>query len=276
MPEVVSVIFKEAGPSYYFDPADTYLEVGDWVIVETARGLVMGKVVAPPMNIPDEKIEKPLKSVKRKAGEEEFQKYEEFKAQEGKVLAECGELVAKHDLPMKLVAAEYNFDGSHLTIFFSSEGKVDFRALLKEMGATFKTRVELRQIGARDVAKLLGGIGRCGRTLCCTTFLTKFVPISVRMARDQSLPLNPATISGACGKLLCCLKYEHQQYSEMKTQHPTVGSRVITPRGEGQVRSINHLKETAMVRLESETTVEVEISQIAPSKGERGQRNVRK
>ena len=276
MPEVVSVIFKEAGPSYYFDPADIYLEVGDWVIVETARGLVMGKVVTPPMNIPDEKIEEPLKSVKRKAGEEEFQKYEEFKAQEGEVLAECGELVAKHDLPMKLVAAEYNFDGSHLTIFFSAEGKIDFRALLKEMGATFKTRVEMRQIGARDVAKLLGGIGRCGRTLCCATFLTKFVPISVRMARDQSLPLNPATISGACGKLLCCLKYEHQQYSEMKTHHPAVGSRVVTPQGEGQVRSVNHLKETVMVRLESENTVGVEISQITLLKGERGQRNVRK
>ena len=264
MPEVVSVIFKTAGLSYYFDPAGIHLEIGDWAIVDTARGLMMGKVITPLTYIPDEEVEESLKSVKRKADEEDFRKYEEFKAQEGEVLAQCAKLVAKHGFPMKLIAAEYNFDGSHLTIFFTAEGKVDFRALLKEIGATFKTRVELRQIGARDVAKLLGGIGRCGRVLCCASFLNKFVPISVRMARDQSLPLNPATISGPCGKLLCCLKYEHDQYLEMKAERPSVGSMVNTSQGEGRIIYINHFKETVIVQLESETTVEMKISEISP------------
>ncbi len=259
MPEVVSVIFKEAGPSYYFDPADIECEVGDWIIVETSRGLSMGKVISSPRPVPDRDIEGPLKSVKRKAEPEDFTRQEEFKSQEDEVLSTCAKLVNKHGLPMKLANAEYNFDGTHLIIFFTAEGKVDFRALLKEMGATFKTRVELRQVGARDAARIIGGIGRCGRTLCCATFLEKFVPISVRMARDQSLPLNPASISGPCGKLLCCLKYEHDQYIEMKSEHPTPGSRINTPQGEGRVMYINHFKETVIVQLERDTMIEVKI-----------------
>ncbi|MCL0079154.1 hypothetical protein M1O56_05800, partial [Dehalococcoidia bacterium] len=157
-------------------------------------------------------------SVVRRADAGEISKAAEFKASEKETLIKCAELVAKHDLPMKVVAAEYNFDGSRLTVYFTAESKVDFRALLKEMGSVFKTRVELRQIGARDVAKLLGGIGRCGRVLCCTTSLCRFDPISMRMARDQGLPLNPAMISGVCGKLLCCLKYEHEQYLATKSR----------------------------------------------------------
>ncbi len=270
MPEVVSIIFKEAGPSYYFDPADVECEVGDWVIVETSRGPSMGKVVAPPMPVPDRDIDGFLKSVQRKAGEDDITKSEEFKAQEAEALVKCAELVTKHELPMKLVAAEYNFDGSHLTILFSAEGKVDFRALLKEIGTTFKTRVELRQIGARDVAKLLGGIGKCGRVLCCTSFLNKFTPISVKMARDQSLPLNPASISGECGKLLCCLKYEHDQYAEMKANHPSIGNRVKTPQGEGKIRGVNHFRETVAVQLESESTMEFRISEVSPLGKEKG------
>ncbi|MFO8101270.1 MAG: stage 0 sporulation family protein [Dehalococcoidia bacterium] len=264
MPEVVSIVFRDAGPSYYFAPGDVECEVGDWVVVETSHGLAMGKVIASFLSVADKDIEGSLKAVKRKAGESDLSRREELKAQEAEVLTRCAELVSKHDLPMKLVNAEYNFDGSHLTVFFTSEGKVDFRALLKEMGTTFKTRVELRQVGARDAAKLIGGIGRCGRVLCCASFLDKFVPISVRMARDQSLPLNPASISGPCGKLLCCLKYEHDQYLEMKNRYPALGSRVNIPQGEGKIIYINHFKGTVMVQLESETTVELKIEDVSP------------
>lgn len=264
MPEVISVTFREAGMIYYFDPADVECETGDWVVVDTARGSAIAKVMAPRMEVGEKEVERSLKSVRRKATGEELEKYRELKEQERDVLARCSELVSRHELPMKLVAAEYDFDGSHLTIYFTAEGKVDFRALLKEMGSTFKTRVELRQIGARDAAKLLGGIGKCGRVLCCTSFLNKFVPISVRMARDQSLPLNPTTISGDCGKLLCCLKYEHDQYLAMRHEHPAPGTRVSTPQGEGSVVEVNHLKETALVHLESDAFVEMSVPELTP------------
>ncbi|MFO8011106.1 MAG: stage 0 sporulation family protein [Dehalococcoidia bacterium] len=262
MPEIVSVVFKEAGQIYYFDPAGIELGVGDRVIVQTSRGMSMGRVVRGPETVPENSIEEPLKSIVRRAEEEDLQRYEELRASEEKTLNECAEMVASHGLPMKLISAEYNFDGSHLIVYFSAEGKVDFRALLKEMGAKFKTRVELRQIGARDVAKILGGVGRCGRQLCCVSFLNKFVPISVRMARDQSLPLNPATISGTCGKLLCCLKYEHNQYIEMKDRYPSAGTRVSLPQGKGKVINSNHLKETVTVLLDSRAIVDVDVSQL--------------
>jgi len=271
MPEVITVSFRGAGSCYYFDPANIECEVGDWVIVDTSRGMAMGKVVTSISMVSDKQVEGELKQVKRKAGEEDLNKYEELKGQEADVLVKSNELVSKHGLPMKLVAAQYNFDGSHLTIFFCSEGKVDFRALLKEIGATFKTRVELRQIGARDAAKLLGGIGKCGRILCCTTFLNKFVPISVRMARDQSLPLNPSTISGDCGKLLCCLKYEHDQYIEMKTGYPAVGSRVRIAQGEGRVLEVSSLKDRIVVQLENDTVLQVSLSDIPASAGKKGE-----
>jgi len=217
MPEVVGVRFKQAGPIYYFEPGGVDFDVGDWVVVDTVRGQSMGKAIMALRQVSPGEIQGPLKSVVRRADAGEISKAAELKASEKETLIKCAELVAKHNLPMKVIAAEYNFDGSRLTVYFSAENKVDFRALLKEMGSLFKTRVELRQIGARDVAKLLGGIGRCGRTLCCTTCLCRFDPISVRMARDQGLSLNPAMISGVCGKLLCCLKYEHEQYLAMKS-----------------------------------------------------------
>jgi cell fate regulator YaaT (PSP1 superfamily) len=219
MPEVVGVRFKQAGPIYYFEPGEVEFDVGDWVVVDTARGQSMGKVIMARRQVFPSEIPGALKSVVRKAESVEISKMAELKASEKEALIVSGQLVAKHNLPMKVIAAEYNFDGSRLTVYFSAENKVDFRALLKEMGSVFKTRVELRQIGARDVAKLLGGIGRCGRALCCTTYLCKFDPISVKMARDQGLSLNPAMISGVCGKLLCCLKYEHEQYLAMKSKN---------------------------------------------------------
>ncbi len=273
MPDVVTVRFKPAGPSYYFDPGDVEFEIGDWVIVDTAHGQSMGQVIAPRKEISEKEVQEPFKPVVRKAKSEEIEKFEELKKEDKEVLKKCGELVANHDLPMKLIASEYNFDGSHLTIYFSAENKVDFRALLKEMGSTFKTRVELRQIGARDVAKLLGGIGRCGRQICCSTSLSRFAPISVRMARDQSLPLNPQMISGICGKLLCCLKYEHEQYLDIKANLPNKGKNVLTPQGPAKILNINYLKGTAIVHLESEATVEIELSQLKPLKGEKNKGN---
>ncbi len=266
MPDVTTIRFKPAGPSYYFDPAGVEFDVGDWVIVDTAHGQSMGQVITDTKEVPANQVQEPLKSIVRKANPEEIEKAEELKRQEGEVLNNSAELVAKHDLPMKLIATEYNFDGSHLTIFFSAENKVDFRALLKEMGATFKTRVELRQIGARDVAKLLGGIGRCGRPICCASSLSKFAPISVRMARDQSLPLNPQMISGICGKLLCCLKYEHEQYVEIKATLPIKGKNVLTPHGPAKVLSINYLKRTVTVQPENESVTEFEFSQLTSLK----------
>ncbi|MBT9165512.1 MAG: hypothetical protein DDT25_00166 [Chloroflexi bacterium] len=216
MPEVVGVRFQQAGTVYHFAPAGVDFEVGDWVVVDTARGESLGKIVTAPREVPHSEVQEPLKSVVRRVETGEISKAVELKASEKETVIKCAELVARHDLPMKVIAAEYNFDGNRLTVYFSAESKVDFRALLREMGSLFKARVELRQVGARDVAKLLGGIGRCGRLLCCCTCLCKFDPISVKMARDQGLSLNPAMISGVCGKLLCCLKYEHEQYLEIR------------------------------------------------------------
>lgn len=269
MPEVVGIRFKQAGPIYYFHPGGVDFEIGDWVVVNTARGLSMGKVIMAPKQVQESEIQEPLKSVVRKAESEEIAKAEEFKATEEETLIKCAELVSKHDLPMKLVAAEYNFDGSHLTIYFSAERKVDFRAMLKELGSVFKTRVELRQIGARDVAKLLGGIGRCGRPLCCVNHLCKFDSVSVRLARDQDMSLNPSKISGVCGKLLCCLRYEHEQYLALKESQPVIGEIVATPHGSAKVVKTNPLRETVTVQLESEATMELQISKLKPEKREK-------
>jgi cell fate regulator YaaT (PSP1 superfamily) len=266
MPDVVSIRFKPAGPVYYFDQAGIDLKVGDWAIVDTARGQSMGKVIGVRKQVPDSEITEPLKSVIRKAQPDDVSKAKEFKPKEKEALTKCAELVANHNLQMKPIVAEYNFDGSHLTIYFCAEEKVDFRALLKELGSVFKTRVELRQVGARDEAKLLGGIGRCGQPLCCTTHLCQFDPISVRMARDQDLSLNPATISGLCGKLLCCLKYEHEQYLAMRANLPAKGKPVITPLGPAKVLKINPIKETVTVQLENEVIMDFPVEQLKPGK----------
>ncbi|MDD5093997.1 MAG: stage 0 sporulation family protein [Dehalococcoidia bacterium] len=269
MPDVVSVRFKSAGPIYYFDPAGLDLKVGDWVIVDTARGQSMGRIIVASTPIPDGELQEPLKAVVRKAEPEELGRVKELKVKEEEALKKCAELITKHELPMKAVTAEYNFDSSHLTIYFRAEEKVDFRALLKELGSVFKTRVELRQVGARDVAKLLGGSGRCGQPLCCTRHLSKFDPITVRMARDQDLPLNPAMISGLCGKLLCCLKYEHEQYLAMKASLPGKGKMVMSPHGLGKVVKVNPIKQTVMVQLESAVTLEFSAQQVKlQAKGE--------
>lgn len=262
MLEVVGIRFKRIGPVYYFDPAGLELDIDDQVIVEGAHGPALGWVVIAPKQVLAAELSEPLKPVLRKAAPEDIKQAEEFRDKEKEALAKCAEAVAKHELPMKLLAAEYNLDGSHLTFYFSAERRVDFRALLRDLGTAFKCRVELRQVGARDATKAIGGLGKCGRPLCCTTYLSKFEPISVRMARDQSLPLNPERLSGVCGRLLCCLSYEHEQYLTMKQKLPAVGQTVSTRHGTAKVVSTNPIKETVTVELESEATLELPLYQI--------------
>lgn len=187
---------------------------------------------------------------------------ESFKNKEDDALRKCGEKVSQHGLPMKLVSAEYNFDGSRLTFYFTADGRVDFRELVKDLGSTFRTRIELRQIGVRDEAKILGGLGRCGRALCCSSFLGEFSPVSIRMAKDQELPLNPMKISGICGRLLCCLSYENDTYSAAKQRLPRNGEEVLTSHGTGKVVGVNVVKDTVLIELESRSTVEIPADQI--------------
>jgi len=262
MPEVVGVRFKRAGRIYYFDPAGLDLKVDDWVIVETVRGTEAGRVVIGPKQVLESEITEPLKPVLRKAEPRDLQQMAYFKSREREALSRCAQKVAEHGLPMKLVAAEYNYDGSRITFYFTAEGRVDFRELVRDLASTFRTRIELRQIGVRDEVKLFGGFGRCGRPLCCATFLCEFTPVSIKMAKEQDLPLNPTKISGICGRLLCCLASEHQFYCEAKQRLPKVGEEVGTPYGKGKVVGTNVLKETVFVQLESLTTIEIDSKKV--------------
>ncbi|MBI2953170.1 MAG: stage 0 sporulation family protein [Chloroflexi bacterium] len=262
MPEIVGVRFKRAGKIYYFSPGGLDLEVEERVVVETARGSEIGYVVIAPKQILDSEIQEPLRPVLRKASPEELHQMDVFKGKERDALRKCGEKIAHHGLPMKLVGAEYNFDGSRLTFYFTADGRVDFRELVKDLGATFRTRIELRQIGVRDEAKMLGGLGRCGRALCCSSFLGDFSPVSIKMAKDQDLPLNPMKISGICGRLLCCLSYENETYCAGRQHLPHTGEQVSTPHGPGKVVGVNVIKDSISVRLESESTVEVPACQV--------------
>ena len=274
MAEIVGVRFKRAGKVYYFDPAGIDLEVNDYVVVETTRGLELGQVVIAPGQVLASDVEKPLKPVTRKAETEDIKRAQELEIKEKEALVECSQLVARFNLPMKLLSAEYNLDGSRLTFYFSAAERVDFRELVRELASRLKVRVELRQTGPRDEAKLIGGCGRCGRTLCCVSFLSEFAPVSIRMAKDQNLPLNPMKISGVCGRLMCCLVYESDQYREMKGKLPKNGQRVTTAMGPGKVLEGNPLKETVLVELENEVAVELPLSEIttgdeSPSKPEK-------
>ena len=262
MAEIVGVRFKQAGRVYYFDPAGIDLEVNDYVVVKTTRGLELGQVVISPRQVLSNEVAMPLKSVVRKAEPEDVKRAQEFKEKEKETLTECGRLIAKLQLPMKLLSAEYNLDGSRLTFFFNAAERVDFRELVRELTRHFKIRVELRQVGPRDEAKLIGGFGRCGRPLCCMSFLTEFAPVSIRMAKEQDLPLNPMKISGVCGRLLCCLAYESEQYHSIKKKLPKEGQRVSTPMGAASVIGSNPLKETVSVELDSGMTVELPLSEV--------------
>ncbi|MBI2866579.1 MAG: stage 0 sporulation family protein [Chloroflexi bacterium] len=262
MPEIVGVRFRRAGRIYYFDPAGLPLGVQEQVVVETARGLEIGQVVIAPRQVVESDLKEPLKPVLRQATEEDLGNQAEIQVREVEARSRCRELAAQLGLPMKILDAQYNLDGSRLIFQFSSEGRVDFRELLRQLGATFHTRVELRQLGARDESKLLGGLGPCGRPLCCSSFLNEFCPVSIRMAKDQDLPLNPAKISGLCGRLMCCLTYEHALYAGLKRDLPRPGQRVGTPMGPGLVVGGNALKRTAVVRLQSEAEVEFPLAQL--------------
>ena len=232
MAEIVGVRFKRAGKVYYFDPAGFDLKADDYVVVKTARGLELGQVVTPPEQLSDSEVDRQLKPVVRKAEPEDIERAQEFEDVERKALTECGKLITKLNLSMKLLSAEYNLDGSRLTFFFSAAERVDFRELVRELSKHFKLRVELRQVGSRDESKLMGGFGRCGRPLCCMSYLSEFSPVSIRMAKEQGLPLDPMKISGVCGRLLCCLVYESEQYHIMKEKLPKEGQRLSTPPGQ--------------------------------------------
>ncbi|MFC1916742.1 stage 0 sporulation family protein [Chloroflexota bacterium] len=262
MAEIVGIRFKRAGKVYYFAPAGIDLDVNDYVVVETARGLEMGHVVVSPKQVLDSEVVNPLKSIMRKAEPEDIERAQEFETKEGESLAECGKLIGKLHLPMKLLSAEYNLDGSRLTFFFSAAERVDFRELVRELANRFKTQVKLRQIGPRDEAKIIGGFGRCGRPLCCMSYLSEFAPISIRMAKEQGLPLNPMKISGSCGRLMCCLVYESEQYHTLREKLPKDGKRVSTAMGPARVVGGNPLKETLLVELESQVTVELPLGEV--------------
>ena len=262
MAEIVGIRFKRAGRVYYFDPADIDLEVNDYVVVKTGRGLELGRVVIAPKQVLAEEVTKPLKPVVRKAEADDIKHAQEFEDKERKALAECGKFIAELNLPMKLLSAEYNLDGSRLTFFFSAAKRVDFRELVRKLASRFKVQVELRQVGPRDEAKLIGGFGRCGRPLCCMSFLSEFSPVSIKMAKEQELPLNPMKISGVCGRLLCCLGYESEQYRIMKERLPKEGQQVSTPMGVASVVGGNPLKETVLVELEDGARVELSLSEV--------------
>lgn len=249
MPDVVGIRFKEAGKTYYFAPGSGELEAGERVIVETARGQEMGTVVIPKRDIPEEKLTLPLKKVLRTATDHDHRKLEENKQKEVAAFKRCQQKIAEHGLDMKLVGVEYTFDRNKVIFYFTSEERVDFRELVKDLASIFKTRIELRQIGVRDEAKIKGGIGPCGREFCCTTFLEEFQPVSIRMAKGQNLSLNPTKISGVCGRLMCCLRFEASTYEERREDMPKPGELVLTPDGEGTVKSVNRRQGIISVKL---------------------------
>ena len=248
MIKVVGIRFQRAGKIYYFDPLDYDLETAMHVIVETARGVEMGTVLIPPKEVDDDKVVQPLKPVIRIATDDDEKVIEKNKEKEAEAYVICKEKIAKHGLDMKLVAAEYTFDNNKLLFYFTADGRIDFRELVKDLASVFRTRIELRQIGVRDETKMLGGIGICGRELRCRSYLTDFVPVSIKMAKEQNLSLNPTKISGVCGRLMCCLKNEQETYEYLNSRLPSVGDSVITPTGmHGEVSGVNVLRQLVKV-----------------------------
>lgn len=248
MINVIGVRFRRAGKIYFFDPAGYSINQGDNVIVETARGIEYGKVVIGPRDVEDSQVIQPLKPVIRISTEEDDTTEKNNKIKEKEAFHICFEKIAKHGLEMKLIDAEYTFDNNKVLFYFSADGRIDFRELVKDLAAVFRTRIELRQIGVRDETKVVGGIGICGRTLCCHSYLSEFAPVSIKMAKEQNLSLNPTKISGVCGRLMCCLKNEEEAYEELNSRLPNVGDRVTTPEGlKGEVQSVSVLKQLVKV-----------------------------
>jgi PSP1 C-terminal domain protein len=277
MVTIVGVRFKKAGKIYYFLPGDEALTIDDGVIVETARGVEYGTVVIGPKEVSKDNLVMPVKQVMRKATLKDLQQLEKNEEREDKAYAICLEKIAKRRLPMKLINVEYTFDMNKIVFFFTADGRIDFRELVKDLATVFRTRIELRQVGVRDEAKVLNGIGACGRPLCCSNFLGDFSPVSIRMAKDQNLSLNPTKISGVCGRLMCCLNYEDDLYkkggdlyvkkdrnlSAQDVEPPGIGKEVVTDEGIGKVLKVNHHKHTVKVQLEAGRTIDLKWSDVA-------------
>ncbi|MEM2118800.1 MAG: stage 0 sporulation family protein [Candidatus Bathyarchaeia archaeon] len=269
MPEIVGVRFFQAGKIYYFDASSIPVDSRDYVVVETAYGKEVGKVVISAKQAIFNEISEPLRPVIRKASEQDLEKVKRNQRLARAALEKCRELAKKLQTPIKPVSAHYDLDRTRLTIFFTAEKRVDFRELVRELSHTLRTKVELRQIGARDEAKLIGGLGRCGLQLCCTTFLSELAPVSIKMAKEQNIALNPMKTSGICGRLLCCLGYEYEQYRTVKEKLPPVGQEVLTPLGKAKVIACNPLKETAQLELDGGGVTELPLSQITWHKNTR-------
>ena len=251
MIKIVGVRFRKAGKIYYFDPAGMEIETGTHVIVETARGIEFGTVMIPPREMEEDGVVQPLKPVIRIATEADEITEQKNKEKEKEAFQICLEKIAKHKLEMKLVEAEYTFDNNKLLFYFTADGRIDFRELVKDLASVFRTRIELRQIGVRDETKILGGIGICGRPLCCSTYLSEFIPVSIKMAKEQNLSLNPTKISGVCGGLMCCLKNEEETYEYLNSRLPNVGDYVTTIEGlKGEVQSVSVLRQLVKVIVE--------------------------
>lgn len=258
MTRVIGVRFRNVGKIYYFSPKDLEIHTGDHVIVETARGVEYGHVVLAPRDVEDDKVIQPLKEVIRIANPQDDKKEEINRKKEKEAFQVCLKKIREHSLEMKLIDVEYTFDNNKILFYFTADGRIDFRELVKDLAAIFKTRIELRQIGVRDETKILGGIGICGRPLCCHTYLSEFVPVSIKMAKEQNLSLNPTKISGVCGRLMCCLKNEEETYEELNRKLPNTGDRVTTPEGlKGEVQSVNVLRQLVKVIVDVEDEKEI-------------------
>lgn len=253
MVDIIGVRFKPTGKTYYFNPLGFDIKEGSNVIVETSRGVEYGNVVIGRKQMNESSIVKPLKGIIRPANADDDRRREEIRAKEKEAFGICLEKIKSHGLEMKLIEAEYTFDGSKLLFYFTADGRVDFRDLVKDLATVFKTRIELRQIGVRDESKTIGSIGVCGRNLCCSQFLDEFVPVSIKMAKEQGLSLNPSKISGACGRLMCCLNYEQDMYEDLLKSSPRQGAAVHTPDGDGTVESVSLLKGLVKVKLDKES-----------------------
>ena len=259
MIKVIGVRFRTAGKIYFFDPGRFRIKRGDHVIVETARGIEFGTVVGDPRMVEDDKVIQPLKPVIRIANARDLEQEANNKIKEKEAFKICLEKIKKHGLEMKLIDAEYTFDNNKVLFYFTADGRIDFRELVKDLASVFKTRIELRQIGVRDETKILGGIGICGRALCCHTHLSEFVPVSIKMAKEQNLSLNPTKISGVCGRLMCCLKHEEDTYEELNRRLPNVGDHVTTDTGlKGEVSSVNVLRQLVKVVVEVNDEKEIQ------------------
>lgn len=259
MVKVVGVRFKKAGKIYYFDPGELNIEANSHAIVETARGIEFGQVVVSNRDVDESEIVAPLKKVIRIADDADIKHAEENDRREKEAFDICLQKINGHKLDMKLIDVEYTFDNNKVLFYFTADGRVDFRELVKDLASVFKTRIELRQIGVRDESKMLGGIGICGRVLCCRSFLGEFQPVSIKMAKEQGLSLNPTKISGTCGRLMCCLKYEQDAYEEVLNRIPKVSAIVETPEGQGTVMEVNLLKEFVKVKLDKGNETDLKI-----------------